>query len=91
MIVSRETNWRTIDTAPHDGTSVLVCYKQPAEFIHILTEGLKREDISFYSVTMACYVPLLGGWVDVCEEGDDTLEVTHWQPLPEPPDFLESI
>lgn len=68
------TEWRDIESAPRDGTRVLV-YAQlnPPEKWH---ESI-RDMPPFMCV--AGYHPD-GGWC-VCTER----EATHWMPLPEPP------
>jgi hypothetical protein len=68
------TEWRNIETAPRDGTWVLVFAKlvEPERWV----EGI-RDLPSFMAV--AAYHPD-AGWC-VCT----IREATHWMPLPEPP------
>lgn len=70
-----EDSWRPIETAPRDGTRVLVyaCVRDPSHWI------IGGDLPPFQCVTS--YHPD-GGWT-VCE----IREATHWRPLPPPPGF----
>lgn len=64
-------SWQPIDTAPKDGTRVLVYYPPPANA----------------SIDVVVYNHARERWpMRVNLDADDTLiTATHWQPLPEPP------
>lgn len=66
-----EQEWQPIETAPRDGTEVLVY----ARVLHPEKWGVHLEPI----ICAASYHPD-AGWC-VCEIRD----VTHWRPLPTPP------
>ncbi|HEU4635425.1 MAG TPA: DUF551 domain-containing protein [Edaphobacter sp.] len=76
------SDWQPIETAPKDGTRVLVCYGSKPRVIVAYWQSepslWEREDVPcwavfepedpFYSVYLL-----------------DEYEPTHWQPLPKPP------
>ena len=75
--MSKETisaGWQPIETAPTDGSPVLVYAQDP----HEPPPGVTGKLPSF--MTVASHHPD-AGWC-VCE----LRVVTHWMPLPEPPD-----
>lgn len=69
-------NWQPIETAPTDGTRVLLYSPDPPGSI----------DVGHWS--HYCYVthPRRGAWI-IYENRSDTIELlpTHWMPLPESP------
>ena len=70
-------NWQPIETAPKDGTSVLLLY------YGVLHQGAFHgpSDGAIYSGRSSQY-----NWVS--ESAGGTLfdgDVTHWMPLPQPP------
>ena len=67
------TNWRPIETAPHDGTHVLVWVKANPELGH---------PANYSHAVDAYWTPHnKGGWVWHGVAGN----ITHWMPLPEGP------
>lgn len=81
-------DWKIIDTAPKDGTKVLVY--QPKYFIY--------DDYAIDPVIAVCE------WSVFCnlwrvsnisgndfESDIDSQKVTHWMPLPEPPDKIGKL
>jgi len=66
-------NWQPIETAPKDGTEILVWCAQ-----------FKCAVVVAWTVSV--WVPCGGAWVGE-ENRSDTTEwpATHWMPLPEPP------
>jgi hypothetical protein len=73
-------NWQPIDTAPKDGTRIL---------IHSEDGGIRA---AWYDKNFAYIAPkkLRGGWTDDSIVSFDDFEVaeffpSHWMPLPEPP------
>jgi len=63
--------WRTIDSAPRDGTRV---------FLGWALEGNWPSCVGFWSDDGA-----LSTWCDDATEDDYTPQPTHWQHLPKPP------
>lgn len=75
----KSQDWRPIETAPMDGTPILVLV-EPADFFNKnkrITSAEREDGSSEY-----------GRWVlHVPSEypGDNTIHPTHWMPLPEAP------
>lgn len=77
--------WLPIESAPRDGTIVLVWTAVSAGEIRGISRSAKgHADIARYSDGRSDY---LGDWWDCC--GGDYYSTwcqpTHWQPLPAPP------
>ena len=75
--------WKTIETAPKDGTRILVVNRD---------EGYDKEvGYRTYSsdIGVASWEKGLGlsmGWISTsCCDGVSCFEPTHWMPLPKPP------
>lgn len=74
--------WRPIETAPKDGTDVLVMY------MHIQTQCVFN---AFYACEEDGWDASEAGWwsYEHSEVGriklEDWMTPTHWMPLPEPP------
>ena len=72
------TEWKTIDSAPRDGTRV-----------DLWVPGIGR--VTDAAWQKADHVPLYGwhhqAWYDPewPEDGREWVEPTHWMPIPEPP------
>ncbi len=92
------SNWRDIETAPNDGTRVLLLSKRYEGF-----DGENKFDVP-PSVHLGYWNPDGDSWVDECDSFDGDAhhlkvtgvwnsrsgwfqpnEVTHWMPLPDPP------
>ncbi len=86
-------NWKPIETAPKDGSSVLLCWAVNADG--------KRIDWTKDLKTAQVFVQVAAWWEDENEgEGSWTVycdlirepllhfNPTHWMPLPEPPAAL---
>ena len=79
-------NWQPIETAPRDGTSILLfCGGQPED----------NMAVGFWSTSIWVTYGnqnIKGAWV-IYECRSDTIEVhpTHWMPLPPPPTVNESF
>jgi thioesterase domain-containing protein len=74
--VQREAAWQPIETAPKDGTVVLLhvtCLSQP----FTVTALYKRDDY-------------WEGWVSSYEH-EDVADPSHWQPLPAPPAAIRDV
>lgn len=74
-------NWQPIETAPKDGTWILLCKATDADGKPITGEsfGLFVQRAAWWEVD---------GWVDYCAMVRDPnvfFNPTHWMPLPEPP------
>ena len=65
-----DMDWQPIETAPKDGRRILAYSK---EYGVQVTGWWYRNDN-----------PAIGGWWIAFSDGDYT-DLTHWQPLPEPP------
>lgn len=65
------TGWQPMETAPRDGTSVLVCTPRTMHVVYWI-----EKDIEYWHVTDNKHgpFPLRGP------------SPTHWMPLPEPPE-----
>lgn len=70
--------WQPIETAPKDGTAVLIY--QPKEKIG----SLVLEDVIY-----VCYYNDEGKWEEADGEMYSTFNPTHWMPLPETPKEYE--
>lgn len=78
------SEWRPIETAPKDGTAVLVFspYEDRTDPTNVVVAKYKEA----FSKT-----PNVGGWWEYCEklisdvQGEVEPPPTHWMPLPEPP------
>lgn len=88
------SEWKTIESAPKDGTEILI-FKAGWEFAPVAKWGF--QDCEGVDEQPAC----VGGWMmtddatpcGACEEGfigwnedvEEGVMPTHWQPLPAPP------
>jgi hypothetical protein len=63
-------NWQPISTAPKDGTSIL----------GRTTDGYK------YPIICQCVFGDGEWWPDVWDSPESGLTITHWMPLPPPPE-----
>ncbi len=74
---TRAPQWQPIETAPKDGTAILACYAP-----HYETNGFLP-----VAVRWRAYHPNARGneeWRD--SSGAKVRAITHWQPLPAPPE-----
>ncbi len=62
--------WQPIETAPTDGTHVLLAYYWAGERRHYIAEGWFDNRV------------IIDGWH---RHGDSSVRATHWMPLPAPP------
>ena len=67
--------WQPIDTAPKDGTIILVYYIGPWDQKHVLEASWCSKDGDYNN---PCWWPEWHGTMI-----DD--HITHWMPLPDPP------
>jgi len=67
-------NWQPIETAPQDGTEILLAVNYP----RALNRGF------FTQVMTAEFSKRFQGWI-AYSGADISGTATHWQPLPEPP------
>lgn len=77
--------WQTMETAPKDGTRILV---HSNEFYH------DSEMAVVYWKELKTYHGIYGNWEVTCFGGHDAeseVEPTHWMPLPEPPDTEKDL
>ncbi len=75
------SEWQKIDSAPRDGTEILITYKQcDSWFLHnafwMEGDGVEPEDVGWWSYLLT---EVSRTQLDGC------CEPTHWQPLPDPP------
>lgn len=64
------TSWQPIETAPKDGTEVLLFVKE------YVTGDSQQQVVGWWRTH---------GWVESYADEYGVCEVTHWMPLPEPP------
>ena len=70
------SEWQKIETAPKDGTLILVCDKKHEWIITASWDDAETETNHYDKA----------GWFsNACCDGFMTCNATHWQPLPEPP------
>jgi hypothetical protein len=79
--------WRDIETAPKDGTQILAC----AQLSENLTAQGHVPDISIVKWDRDDWVAMADGYHAIKSQGDCWTTyhepyVTHWMPLPEPPE-----
>lgn len=67
-------DWHTIDTAPMDGTLVLVCYRHKGRWVYRLAVGEWRCDPDAPSLRHG-----FGRWLSY--PGGQHITPIHWQPL----------
>lgn len=76
--------WQSIETAPKDGTAILVCQATDADGKPIIENfGLFVQCVSWWGGKDD------GEWVVYCSMPDDPqcfFIPTHWMPIPDPPD-----
>ena len=67
--------WRTMESAPRDGTSILavICGRHPGTGRPFIPEVVSYNENGYWDNCM---------WVD---DGTRQYDPTHWQPLPSPP------
>lgn len=67
--------WRTMESAPRDGTSILavICGRHPGTGRPFIPEVVSYNENGYWDNCM---------WVD---DGTPHYNPTHWQPLPSPP------
>lgn len=73
--------WQPIETAPKDGTPILV-WNGPANYGYYTAPdqmGTARWDRQAFTDGEMCW------WACDCCDGVTTYNPTHWMPLPEPP------
>ena len=73
------SDWQPIETAPMDGTPILVFSPdsiEPHIFTVIWTDWVDAENGEVIE----------GNWTDLCDDQEFGATITHWQPLPEPPE-----
>jgi len=81
VMADRAERWRPIETAPRDGTRILL-WERFTDYPVVgywLNESWNAETESY---EVSCGTWCYGGCVYDCI---DPKQVTHWQPLPQPP------
>lgn len=73
------TFWRTITTAPKDGTPIIVCTHDPREWPFVAT--FKR--VGRYTNSVSAWVGHPFGYME-------DRDLYAWMPLPEPPILVKS-
>ncbi|WP_375165819.1 hypothetical protein [Rhizobium hidalgonense] len=78
--------WQPIETAPRDGTTVIVAFP----LYNLVSNGLDVTAARYRSATFLNAD--VSGWVQLPDErGVETIwPPTHWQPLPNPPQAEEA-
>lgn len=87
-----EAVWRPIETAPKDGTTVMLAarrYKPRIWVSYTDPDAFKKDgDLGAYSVLVARFSTWDDCWRQLSGEfvvGMSWCNPTHWMPLPEPP------
>lgn len=79
-----KSGWMPIETAPKDGTDVLLCGGEMGDTMSFEVYPLKRTVLGYWDGSL---------WNCGNSGGHDEYYVlvgpTHWQPLPEPPEAAE--
>lgn len=68
-------DWQPIETAPKDGTPILIFYEE--------LYGMRRYSIRCWD--RGDWATAQEGWVDEWRQIRPNEKPTHWMPLPEPP------
>jgi hypothetical protein len=79
-------NWQKIETAPKDGTAILLY--EPAEpgKYPKLHEGVRRGELLCMGIGLWHWPDMdLPHWADAFDHDKLMDEPTHWMPLPPPP------
>lgn len=71
--------WQTLESAPKDGSRILVCWARPGEETHY--------ELVFWNEYRDAWSASDGGWGSDRWRADDA--PTHWMPLPEPPEIVD--
>lgn len=75
------SGWQPIETAPKDGTSIILCRGADAD-------GLPIEPLGLFCQCAAWWGDEGGRWVvyaDQIQDPDLFFAPTHWMPIPDPP------
>ena len=81
---AREDGWQPIETAPKDGTRVLLWIEwSDVPVVGEFSHGRWQADTEHYSVS--CGAGCYGGSVS----SDRYMKPTHWRPLPAPPAIVK--
>ena len=75
-----QNQWQPIETAPKDGTQILLCRAFDADGNRIEPLGIFAQCAQWWGIEE--------GWVVYCSMVREPLlhfEPTHWMPLPQPP------
>ena len=81
------TDWQPIETAPKDGTAVLLCWARSADGAPI--DWRQDPETAGVFVQVASWWAGDGEWIVYCSMVRDPslhFEPTHWMPLPPPPE-----
>lgn len=77
--------WRPIETAPKDGTHVLVCFDEP-KYGPYWTFQQRPPTVAHWFGPADLPGLRSGGWyLSVHQNDAERIYPTHWMPLPEPP------
>lgn len=79
--VLRLREWQPIETAPRDGTAILI-FEPPRQSVQYEVHAV---------IQVAKWNVRGSWWVEAHGEGYETYEPTHWMPLPLPPLALGEI
>lgn len=80
------SEWKPIDTAPKDGTAVMLCWARDSDGKPI--DWREEPETTGVFVQVASWWPEADGWIVYCslpQEPRLHFEPTHWMPLPPPP------
>lgn len=74
-------SWQPIETAPKDGSEVLIYQHRDGEHIRQVAKY-----VQFHRILGGVWAPAGWHWVEAHGEGYETYEPTMWSPLPPLPE-----
>lgn len=79
--------WQPIETAPKDGTWILVYCDDPDDMYEALDDSFENRPVSAQWTTNLNGLTVEGHWQFAWFDGGyyGDCKPTHWMPLPEPP------
>lgn len=82
--MSGTNGWRPMETAPKDGTPLLLAYSGGLGVRYGYWDHIGTAD--WWVADAPHERPTADGWICPYQDFEDPMEPTHWQPLPLPPE-----